>query len=231
MFKRLRAGPGNFPTDTMLYNSAYVITLLGLFLRLENYAQLLTRMDRLKAKRLIRLALDIRTVETSCTVKSFNCVNELQSPYFYVAATARIATLRPRPSARISGATAANSSRIQPALPPPVTRYNLHSAPAGVFPPPSSSTSMGGGGMFPPPPYCYQKAKQLSQSECICINLRYKPTLTNECFRSTSGIAAGGPFALSLCSVGPSLQRLWPLPSGHGTCTDSSTPGTRLGHH
>ncbi|KAL7076726.1 hypothetical protein ACQ4LE_003795 [Meloidogyne hapla] len=53
------------PVDQFFHNSAHVIVLLGLFLRLEQYGELLIEMDRGKTKQLLRMVLDIHSPITS----------------------------------------------------------------------------------------------------------------------------------------------------------------------
>jgi hypothetical protein len=57
---------GPSPSASRLpYNSLHIIPLFGLFLRLDSYAQLMIQTDRLKAKKLLCLALDIKPIERS----------------------------------------------------------------------------------------------------------------------------------------------------------------------
>uniref|UniRef100_A0A915NRX6 UBC core domain-containing protein n=1 Tax=Meloidogyne floridensis TaxID=298350 RepID=A0A915NRX6_9BILA len=57
--------PNSAPIDQFFHNSAHVIVLLGLFLRLEQYGELLIEMDREKTKQLLRMILDIHSPITS----------------------------------------------------------------------------------------------------------------------------------------------------------------------
>ncbi|KAF7639067.1 UBIQUITIN_CONJUGAT_2 domain-containing protein [Meloidogyne graminicola] len=53
------------PLDQFFHNSAHIIVLLGLFLRLEQYGQLLIEMDRVKTKQLLKMVLDIHSPNLS----------------------------------------------------------------------------------------------------------------------------------------------------------------------
>ncbi|CAK5092012.1 unnamed protein product [Meloidogyne enterolobii] len=67
--------PPSMPIDQFFHNSAHVIVLLGLFLRLEQYGELLIEMDREKTKQLLRMILDIHSWITCKVLNLFflNC--------------------------------------------------------------------------------------------------------------------------------------------------------------